>query len=648
MCAKRSWLGLKGRRECLSAWLMVGVFVSGSCVHALQPIPYDSEVNDRFISGFPTNPVPNTSSSFIGDGFDWSGMAWSTNFFPGTGNHYKGYAMLSPVHFTAAWHYELGNEFTTGIRVLGQDGEVYTQSNQSMTSLGQGIVLLGTNDLALGTLVAPITSPTNIVRYAVLDLHTSSTSTNLTAYTGLEVLLTGRGTTTAGSPRGAVTTVSSMFNNGGDASQPLLITSRDDVELQLGDSGFPAYHRWTNPNGGQELTVLGVNSATGTTINAISFLATPAGIAAANAVMVPDGWAVRVVGDPTRTWQGGSGGPTNRDKLNFNQNWAQNASPSDQYVVFDGNATGWRNLELGGDVEIRGIYFVEANPGSNFVINAGNTLTTGRGGITNYDPVNRQIFSNNVALATHQNWDGGGGGITTYGTIQNNGFLLVVDGQGTNRFEGAISGGGGLTLAGGALELTGANTYTGRTLVAAGKLVAGSATGSATGSGPVLVQNQALLAGSGVISGLVEVASGGMLSPGVDSVGQLTVGELLLRDGALFVADIASVMSYDQVTVTGNNVVLSNALLNVQLSYTPELFEAFTLVKNEGSNPVQGTFLGLDEGATFVEDGTEFQISYLGGDGHDVLITAIPEPASVILLLLAGSAYWIRRRMRSQ
>src|SRR5262249_20617694 len=42
------------------------------------------------------------------------------------------------------------------------------------------------------------------------------------------------------------------------------------------------------------------------------------------------------------------------------------------------------------------------------------------------------------------------------------------------------------------------------------------------------------------------------------------------------------------------------------------------------SDRVAGTFAGLPEGATFVAGGQTFQISYTGGDGNDVALTAIP------------------------
>ena len=48
---------------------------------------------------------------------------------------------------------------------------------------------------------------------------------------------------------------------------------------------------------------------------------------------------------------------------------------------------------------------------------------------------------------------------------------------------------------------------------------------------------------------------------------------------------------------------------------------AFTLIQNDGTEAVMGTFAGLPQGATLVLGGMTFQISYVGGTGNDVVLT---------------------------
>jgi hypothetical protein len=62
----------------------------------------------------------------------------------------------------------------------------------------------------------------------------------------------------------------------------------------------------------------------------------------------------------------------------------------------------------------------------------------------------------------------------------------------------------------------------------------------------------------------------------------------------------------------------------------------FTIIKNNGGSPVSGTFSGMPEGATFVTGSTTFQISYVGGSGHDVVLTVISPWVPTALAVDAG------------
>ena len=75
--------------------------------------------------------------------------------------------------------------------------------------------------------------------------------------------------------------------------------------------------------------------------------------------------------------------------------------------------------------------------------------------------------------------------------------------------------------------------------------------------------------------------------------------------------------------MVNGDVTLTGAILNITGSYAALPFQSFILLDNQGTNPITGTFLGLNEGSTFVANSQSFQISYLGGDGNDIVLTAV-------------------------
>src|SRR5262249_32533399 len=70
-------------------------------------------------------------------------------------------------------------------------------------------------------------------------------------------------------------------------------------------------------------------------------------------------------------------------------------------------------------------------------------------------------------------------------------------------------------------------------------------------------------------------------------------------------------------------VTLAGASLAVTSNVTPAPGQFFTIINNNGSLPVSGTFNGLPEGAVisnFLGSGLAATITYLGGDGNDVVV----------------------------
>lgn len=121
-------------------------------------------------------------------------------------------------------------------------------------------------------------------------------------------------------------------------------------------------------------------------------------------------------------------------------------------------------------------------------------------------------------------------------------------------YSGQLSGTGSTVtkVGNGALTLTGASTYTGGTTIAAGTLKAHNVTGSATGTGAVLVGSGATLGGTGTVSGAVTVASGGILAAG-NSVGTLSLGALTLSSGSVLKYEFNAGPANDRVNVSDLN-----------------------------------------------------------------------------------------------
>ena len=106
---------------------------------------------------------------------------------------------------------------------------------------------------------------------------------------------------------------------------------------------------------------------------------------------------------------------------------------------------------------------------------------------------------------------------------------------------------------------------------------------------------------------------------------------------------------YNRLIASGDVELQAGALLNVKLDYAPALDTEFLILDNQGGDAVSGNFLGRAEGDRFYleYDGRDYQfeITYQGGaGGNDVLLTVVPEPGALVLLLAGGIAFLLMRR----
>ncbi len=223
-------------------------------------------------------------------------------------------------------------------------------------------------------------------------------------------------------------------------------------------------------------------------------------------------------------------------------------------------------------------------------------------------------------------------GLTGSGRIDlGSGFLNIGSSGGSSTFDGVIRGSGSVSkLGAGVITFTANNTYTGPTAVGSGRLnVNGAQAASA-----VTVAASATLGGGGTVGTVT--STGGTVSPGT-SPGRLRTGNLQLDAASTFVAEFAGETPgslYDQLTVSGS-VNLGGATLSLDVAgLIPTAGTFYTLIENDGVDPVIGNFAGLVNGALLTIGPRQYRIFYTGGSGNDVILA----PGSISALVGATVA----------
>ena len=341
----------------------------------------------------------------------------------------------------------------------------------------------------------------------------------------------------------------------------------------------------------------------------------------------------------TKTWNGGT------DSLfNENTNWdggTQAGSTDD--AVFPASALN-QNVDVNAaGLELQKIVFSGAVSGTSsksytitsslaeayakILISSGiDAIMTGSGGDhsveTGIDLTGNAVFktsgSNTLSvgaegktlnLGSHElTLDASGGTITILGKIGGTGKIIK-------------SGNGKVKLM--ATPDTG---YAGSIEVALGEF---NVSTSSFGSGNVTISG-GTLKGSGTIGDIT--MSSGSIAPG-NSPGCINSGDLVLTGGSYDVelaGKSATSCEYDNLTVTGGVNLGSATTLNVSLinSFAPAVNDSFSIILNDGTDAVQGTFKGLDDGDKFTLGSYTYQINYDAGDGNDVVLLVTGTPSA--------------------
>lgn len=223
---------------------------------------------------------------------------------------------------------------------------------------------------------------------------------------------------------------------------------------------------------------------------------------------------------------------------------------------------------------------------------------------------------------------------TTGWNILNPNNTISHSGIGTETPAGPVTLSGGtdsLTIENATtVTLKGTNTVTGATTVATGTLVVDS---GASHAGAINMDGSSVLEGTGSIAGAVNLKGTATIDPAGSVEGTLSVGNLFLGSGQTVTIDVndKSGDDFDVISVTGT-VNIDGATLNTDglaQNFT-EGVDVITIISNDSTDAITGTFNGLTEGQAIFINGVRFEISYAGGtDNNDVTLARLDVPPPV-------------------
>ncbi|HVK16298.1 MAG TPA: hypothetical protein VM533_05070 [Fimbriiglobus sp.] len=196
---------------------------------------YNSGTNDRFASGFPTAPVPNSSSAFVAAGMDLSGIGWLAN------DPKFAVTLISPRHIIGAAHVGFGNGTVQFLNAAGQVMSYTVTSTTGLTTPGQ----TQPSDLLLGMLSAAVPATDGVRHFGVAGV-------TATQAVGLPILANGQNPSYSTSPHIGANAIDSVIlaSFGGTNPDQTRVMTFDwtagtpgEMYLIGGDSGGPAFVR---------------------------------------------------------------------------------------------------------------------------------------------------------------------------------------------------------------------------------------------------------------------------------------------------------------------------------------------------------------------------------------------------------------------
>lgn len=259
-----------GRRGSVALAMFGAMTMGPGTARAVVVQGYDAATNDRFASGFPSAPVPNTAGQFLGNGYDWSGVGWDAGLAT------RSVAMISSQYFVFSTHYQPGstiNFFSPTLYAANPGNPAaavvsYTWTPGSTTKFVFLDPITGvTGDFSVGKLNSPLSPAHGIATYPILTLPSTSD------YLHLPLLTYGRGSSSpVGSPRIGQDTIGDFRHldlyplgtgNQDGVADTYTVYHTDDgqagnTRYESGDSSSPLF---VPLNG--SLTLIGTHSAAG-------------------------------------------------------------------------------------------------------------------------------------------------------------------------------------------------------------------------------------------------------------------------------------------------------------------------------------------------------------------------------------------------
>jgi T5SS/PEP-CTERM-associated repeat protein/autotransporter-associated beta strand protein len=310
--------------------------------------------------------------------------------------------------------------------------------------------------------------------------------------------------------------------------------------------------------------------------------------------------------------------------------------------------TAGTTLAIGGSLTAAGGTGV-LSIGDGAVVNAPNTRIYDTGSLFLR---NGGTLNGDIAVSGGQIVGIGGNTLAGQLTLLDGGVRVVMAGStSVLTLAGNLAGTGGLIARAnprgtGTLVLAGNNRYTGLTTIDAGTLQVDGSSISTT------LINAGALTGHGRIDAAVTIGNGlgsadALLAAG-DASGPLTVGDLSIAADGRFVytLDVAAGGGWGLAVNGGVHLdPAASFLLIDRATGIAAPGSSFVMIANDGVDAIDGQFANLPEGYRYTLGGQTYSVSYFGGTGNDLTLSALPVPepgnsalwlAGIALLAAAG------------